>query len=431
MNSTLDKALLSVWILFASGAGSIFLLDPNAQGKAEGGGAGGIQAAYAVLYLVFAALLTVRFRESLALVVEEKWIFLLWLWTAISVVWSPVPGTTLRRTIALFGTTLAGLYMAMRLQPKQQVRLVAYCMGVSAILSLAVCLLAPHISAEPTGEWTGIFFQKNGLGRAMGLGLLCYTFLALEERRGRLVFIFMAIVCFGMLVMSRSMGTLLVCAITLSILPFRRFLILPTRKLILYGAAFSAVAIPVAYLALTNADAILVALGRDPSLTGRLPLWREVLLEISTRPWFGFGYSAFWYTAEGARIQTKLFWQMVHSHNGFLETTLGLGLVGLALLLIVLAKAILRGVRVARDGETLFDFWPLFFLIFAVLGNLAEVWFLAANSYLWMLLVANSYWLLKRQLSPVTVDEEDPEPSLDFASNQSMGILPPESGNFA
>jgi O-antigen ligase len=106
----------------------------------------------------------------------------------------------------------------------------------------------------------------------------------------------------------------------------------------------------------------------------------------------------------------------MHSHNGYFETTLALGFVGSAILLIGLASSLLRGLREAREAESIFDFWPVFFLLFIAFDNLTESWMLVANALVWTLYVANTFWLARASLQPSFV--EDTADELSGASAQ-------------
>src|SRR3546814_12681195 len=48
-----------------------------------------------------------------------------------------------------------------------------------------------------------------------------------------------------------------------------------------------------------DADAVFHLVGRDASLTGRTAIWAPLWERLSTRPWTGFGYGAFWHDPEG------------------------------------------------------------------------------------------------------------------------------------
>ena len=70
--------------------------------------------------------------------------------------------------------------------------------------------------------------------------------------------------------------------------------------------------------------------GRDPTLTGRTEIWKN-LLSMHTDPLLGTGYESFWL---GERLDWV--WQrcgdITEAHNGYLDIYLNLGLIGLSLL---------------------------------------------------------------------------------------------------
>ena len=105
---------------------------------------------------------------------------------------------------------------------------------------------------------------------------------------------------------------------------------------------------------------VLGATGKDSSLTGRTELWARAWQLINERPGLGYGYQAFWrqdYTeAEGLWRIFKIKSRMgFHFHNLYYESTIELGLLGLAGLLLTLAVFAVRTGRVtfrAPSAET-------------------------------------------------------------------------------
>ena len=80
-----------------------------------------------------------------------------------------------------------------------------------------------------------------------------------------------------------------------------------------------------------------MAVGRDPTLTGRTNIWNAVL-STHTNPLVGAGYETFWL---GPRL--KQVWELAgvvnEAHNGYLEVYLNLGLIGLLLLVLFLISS--------------------------------------------------------------------------------------------
>jgi exopolysaccharide production protein ExoQ len=397
-----ERISLFAFLILASGVGMAAYLDPN---NVAGGGGTILRATYGVFYLLFGGLVLLNFRRAESIILREKWLTVIWFWALASTAWSVLPGQTLRRSIALLGTMLIGLYMGLKFNPKQQINFIALIIGVGAISSVIACLLFPHFGIVQSGEWIGVYYQKNVLGHTMAIGMFCFLFLALGEHRWRPVYWSMAILCGLLILLSQSVTAMFISALMLVVLKFRRVFTLPARTLVIATSAALAVGIPLSIYLFQNIDAILGFFGRDASLTGRVPLWRIVFQEIAEKPIFGYGYSAFWFSSEGDRIHAAIKWSPMHSHNGYFETTLALGVIGTAILLAGLASSLLRGLREAREAESIYDFWPVFFMLFIAFDNMTESWMLVANALVWTLYVANTFWLARASLE-VTVEDE-------------------------
>jgi O-antigen ligase len=74
------------------------------------------------------------------------------------------------------------------------------------------------------------------------------------------------------------------------------------------------------------------ALGKESTLSGRTDLWRDVL-EFHTNPILGTGFESFWLGKRLQRMGEIYFFGPTQAHNGYLETYLNLGLVGLSILI--------------------------------------------------------------------------------------------------
>jgi O-antigen ligase len=99
-----------------------------------------------------------------------------------------------------------------------------------------------------------------------------------------------------------------------------------------------------------------------------------VLSLIPQRPLLGYGYSGFW--AGGSQESIEVSWVMgsviSYSHNGYLEILLTLGAVGLLLAVVFLWTGIKRAYSYSQCNQSSVNLWPLAFLFFFLLYNLAE-----------------------------------------------------------
>ena len=74
------------------------------------------------------------------------------------------------------------------------------------------------------------------------------------------------------------------------------------------------------------------ALGRGSGLSGRTLLWTH-LLELHTNPILGTGFESFWLGERLTRLEGIFMYIPNEAHNGYLETYLNLGLIGLFILI--------------------------------------------------------------------------------------------------
>ena len=402
-----ESVVLFILLLFATGAGQAFIVD---RGASDSGGEPLIQALFGFLYLLV-ILFTIKHRSAaLKLILTERWLAALCIWALMSVAWSVEPGESLRRALALIGTTLAGLYIASRYEPREQLKAMAWVLGLGAIASAAVIVAVSSVGITQDGM-QGIYNLKNSLGRVMSLGAFCFALLALSERRHRMVRILMFLLCFTLLILSKSATAVVVTMLMFALLPLRKLLYLRPRQLLAATAILLPLMAAAAFWIVESSEDILQAMGRNPSLSGRIPLWQLVLKEIAERPIRGYGFTAFWNSWAGERVSDTVKWDYAvpHAHNGFLEVWLGLGFVGLALILINLSRSFILALRAARNHREIEYSWPLLLVLFTVLYNLTENSLLAVNAIPWIAYCAANYWLAGTAREEALEPESQPE----------------------
>ncbi|HMH56144.1 MAG TPA: O-antigen ligase [Gemmatimonadales bacterium] len=308
-----------------------------------------------------------------------------------SVAWSTVPSVTARRGLSLVMATLLGLYFVVRFNERERLRMVCWTLGAAAVLSLIVGTVAPSIGRMPDdASWRGVFIHKNVLGKTMALSVGAFLLLAQDRGRRRWLALAGAGVSFVLLLLSRSVSALLIGVTIAAVTPLLRSVRLShVRHLgILIAAVIVAEAIVLGVY--FEWESMLTLLGRDPTLTGRTDLWLEVLGLIQRRPWLGYGLGGFWlgWEGESAAVWSALGWRPPHAHNGLLDITLDLGMVGLALFLAGYVAAWTKALWAARSASSLNGLWALMFLTFLVLSETTESALLAQNSLMWVLYVA-------------------------------------------
>ena len=391
LRSSAVVLLLVGVLLLSSGAFAPLWTDTSSfDHAAEGSPA--LQLLWAMLYVVLAGLVVPHLGEIGAFLRFNRAMVLLVALCFFSAIWSEDPLLTLRKSLALTGTTLAGILLAWRYDLRDQVRLIATVLGIVALASLVAGIAFP--SLFPATEfsataWNGVFSHKNLLGRSMCLGTV--AFLTLERRTlAETLFSFSgATLCFAMLLLSHSQTALLVLVAMVFLMGVAMFLRVEWRQA-LGSLMLSALAsVPIAWIVAAHNTDIFALLGRDSTLTGRTRIWQLALLSIGRRPWLGYGYGAFWWVSrESRQALALLHYQTPHAHNAFLDLALQLGIVGLAAFLLLWLFAMLAAVHHLRSCTGQAAQWPLLCLTFAFLYSFSESSLPATNSLLWILFTA-------------------------------------------
>lgn len=301
-----------------------------------------------------------------------------------SALWSDAPDVVFRRGAALLGSSVFGVYLHVRYNTEDQLRLLGWTFGLVVVLN--ILQVGPSTLAE--GAFNGVFQNKNSLGRMMALATLVFVFLA-WTRRPRAPAVLFAGLSVVLLWMSSSATGLIVLLTVLSIIPFLRKLAQDMRLRVAFGSVAILVLGSGLLLGTSTLEAVSSLFGRDATLTGRTDLWRYIIAMIQQRPWFGYGYETFWLWALPLRLPVDegAGWVAPNAHNGYLEVTLALGLVGLLIFTASLVRGAIRGLRHLRRQTGPPGLWPLIILCFVLLYNITEVVALARANLSWVLYV--------------------------------------------
>jgi exopolysaccharide production protein ExoQ len=388
----------------------------------------------ALLYLAIIRIAMSHFRRTAGAFFGSPAILWLLALACASALWSELPGLVLRRTVGVVGATMFGIVLASRLSFADQLELLRRTFRIVAALSMSAWILLTltdinlfsnasmgygDASDSDGGAWAGIFAHKNKLGAAMALAILVERHVPAQSARSRVSQRFWFAIYAALLLLSNSATSLVAIVLTVVLMyTVRAFrsqyrLLVPTMFL---TALFSGTFV------LLNVGSVTGALGRSSDLTGRVDLWRWVLVMVRQRLFLGYGFSGFWKGASGQSevVEAHIGWSPIYSHNGYLEILLSLGLAGLALFLWFVATGIRRALIRAKAAESLQDLWPLAFLVFFLAHNMGECTILWQNSLEWALAVATLVGAdprlrARRDRGEVRVTEPVREPEPEYA----------------
>ena len=304
----------------------------------------------------------------------EPAVFLFAGMVAFSVFWSADPGETLRRSVIFVAVTLFAGYLILRFSLHEIVGMFAVMFGVSAVLNLAFIVAFPLYGIASDGLWTGVLTHKNSLGYLSALGIPTLLVAARAYPVVRLLFYSAAGIQALLLVGSDSKTMLAATVLTIVLLllynGFRALRTLRGAVILglMGGSAFMAA------FATVNIGPLTTWLGKDISLTGRLPLWESLLPVIGERIWIGHGYSAAfggWFSPiHEAWLQSL--WKPNDAHNAYLQIWLELGVIGLVLYLVTFARGLSRAIKISAIVPGAIGLWPLAVFTNAMLLSVTE-----------------------------------------------------------
>ncbi|HEY7767260.1 O-antigen ligase [Longimicrobium sp.] len=391
----LEVAFSIVAICLMSHAVVLLLMQGGSVGNAEAyEGNVVMRTMFGVVHAISVGMVAVRWRASLQAVSRRATLLVLMALALASTEWSAAPGLTLRRAIAFVGTTALGVFLAARFTPRELLRVVASAFGVMAVLSLLFAVGLSQYGVDHgihPGAWQGVFTHKNVLGKAMVIGSVTFLLLRADlSRERRWIGTAGLGLCVFLVLMSTSKTALSIMLVLFASAALFRMLRLRMDLAVIVFVSAVVVGGSVVAVVASNWESLLLAMGKDPSLTGRIPMWEVLARTIQERPWFGYGYNAFWLGEKGpsAAPLKEIGWLTPSAHNGYLEVALQLGLVGLLVFLAGYLAAFRQAVAGVRRTLTADALWPLLILTFTLLYNFSESVLLEKNNTSWALYVA-------------------------------------------
>ncbi len=355
--------------------------------------------------LLLAVLATARYRSVLQGLRRLPLLFwMVGVYVSLSVLWSVNPPQTFLRVIHFWSSSLLGVLLFVW-HPDLVVlrRWLLASLSILLVSSLLFGVLFPenavYVDLTRRTVWIGVFNYKNILGYMSAM-----TFLVLvTDWRNISVLtlpfrVFLAGLALALLFLSKSAGAQVFLLVTLFFWPFWAWLrTWSVRALVGFSGIMTLLLAGGLWMAWRSLPAVLAWLGKDATLSSRLPLWGAILwtLQHYGRLWIGMGQEAFfggWLSPGSRTVWRFLDWRPMQAHNGYIQILADLGLLGVLLFLPLMALVFFRAFRAYRRDPR----WAFVVLYLTLLSlmNLTESALSAisfyANMALWSLLV----WIL-------------------------------------
>ena len=319
----------------------------------------------------------------------------------VSAALSPYPDIAARKLVlASFTILQASMLLLLPYGREHFARLLA----VASLIVLAVCYFGvtfiPKLSihqfsdvTEPdlAGDWRGVFAHKNGAGASMVLliffGMFAYSVWS------RLAGILIVVLAGIFLFFTHAKSSLNLLPVVLALSYFAGRLRSTAALLALIGGAIVLINLmTVGSVMFEPMRDLVYRLLSDPTYTGRDDIWRFALDHVRERPWFGFGFEAFWGMPDLMTTSHMETWayRASDAHNGYLNLAVTVGLVGLAVALAwIVAQpfADYRRVRAAENDPALTMLFLRVWIFGLCLSGFESVLFRGgSDTWLWMVI---------------------------------------------
>ena len=307
----------------------------------------------------------------------------------LSVFWAQDPLIAFRRAAALLGSTTFAIYLAVRYDPPQLLRLTAWAMISAIALSFAFALFVPelaiHAGDKHEGMWRGVFQQKNLLARWMALAIAVFLAYRRYSRYPTVIWAWFGL-AWLLIWLSQSMTGVIAGVIMIMMVPIVRLLRVNALVAAASMLALAIGAIIFAVLLIPHTDSALAAVGKDATLTGRTLLWHTVIERGMDHWLLGHGYRSFWLGlgSVAESIWYAVGWSPATGHNSFIDVFLELGIIGLGMFLyslVVCARRVVVRIRVDRDTLGL---WYASFVVFVLVFSVTHTVIPAQNNLIWV-----------------------------------------------
>jgi exopolysaccharide production protein ExoQ len=236
----------------------------------------------------------------------------------------------------------------------------------------------------------GYFVFKNYLGECAAIAFLLSLHEILYPGWRRPLGIIVAVIATFLIFSSDSKTALGLAFIS----PFLAGLTLITRKMTRISPAIILLSIPFCYAVLSsvsnfNSNYVSYMLYGDSSFTGRTVIWDFAQHEIERRPLLGWGYLSFWLVGPDApSIVEAPGWvkTMPNAHNGYYDTMLEMGYLGLGFLVLFII-ATLHSVGRVADRDPRRAWLVLSLALFIIIYNYMETLWMHGFEFLWVVFV--------------------------------------------
>jgi len=315
----------------------------------------------------------------------------------ISVLWSVNPSQTLLRSAGLTGCTIIAVYTISTFSLREFLRQLVHFSVALVLFTFAAALLSRGYAYHGTSEFysehagllKGFFVHKNTFAKILSVCLIILVCWGGQFIRIRWLFWAVLICGFYLLYQTGSAKTF--ASVPFAIVGGYIFAHLRTSGQRLGFLIFGILAWTVveAFDLIGWAMSLaLEVLDRDPTLSGRTLIWQGAFEGVLRQNIFlGGGYEAAWQGVIGETVRAWAGFDPGHPHNGFINTILELGIVGLAVLAVHFLVLTATLVSLPKGTSRRLHNFVVSWTILLITNNLSGTFMMLPGDLYWYLLL--------------------------------------------
>lgn len=295
---------------------------------------------------------------------------------------SRYPGDQIITCVRFGITVLFAVWLAETYTAEEILRMIYYALAAFVGATLVFMVIAPDLAfihEVSDHDFAGILQTKNNAAAELSLGILMQLalFKIYREKRSRVSrnFIILLVLQCILMILCNATGALF-CAV----LPIL-YLFLMDRKngqiRLPLGIVYITASVGFVFLALSILplfEPLFNAIGKDATLTGRVPLWRQIVKVMSEHHTFtGYGYGMFWRDRSAVALIHSAFYRnsfmgsmTTGAHNVILDLWLNVGLFGIGSFFAALLSSMSHIRRMSNENYIFCAGYLLWFLLFGL-----------------------------------------------------------------
>ena len=321
-----------------------------------------------------------------------------------SVLWSEKPTQTIFKLTVLGVMAISAAGIGMKFRLREVLTIVTY-VSISFII-IGVLAEISQGYFRPGRDYRFIGTTHPNI-EAIFASLICLISRMFLSKLGRGNLIGITLLAFGMLVVWHTKSRTTLAGLLFSLMVTQMLVIRGPNRVLLIAAFITLVSLGMAASTMFSQSSSgdfgkLASMGREDdvsSLSGRIPLWEELLNSANKKPLLGYGYLAFWNSEKIEYLSETFRWEISQGHNLYLDVLLDGGIVGLFLIGMAILLAFVESAKLYLAKNEIEYAIVFGLLAYAAINGLAESIFKLPGFALFVVITC-CFSMLKEQYQP-------------------------------